>query len=333
MYMLALGLMNQIRGPLMRIIYRSCTLALAILIAMPHAEPIAPPKNSPGRTETDSSIKSDGQSDVALKWTGEVVGVHDGDSLTILRNSEVKVKIRLVAIDAPELGQEFGAQSQKQLSKYVLGKHVHVFSQGLDRYGRTLARVVVGNRDVNRSMISTGSAWHYRQYSDSVSLQKAEDRARKTNRGLWSSGTAKPPWEFRKSGRTKTAEPANALATQPTGLTVYITATGTKYHVEGCRYLNKSSKPISLTQATETYDACKVCKPPRAAAVATTNSKPNSTRVDAGSTAGRNSESKLTHWITISSRKRHNSSCRWYMNSKGRRCTYNDGIACKVCGG
>jgi len=39
------------------------------------------------------------------------------------------------------------------------------------------------------------------------------------------------------------------------------------------------------------------------------------------------------HWITNSSSKRHNSACRYYMNSKGRFCGPNEGIACKICGG
>ena len=39
------------------------------------------------------------------------------------------------------------------------------------------------------------------------------------------------------------------------------------------------------------------------------------------------------YWMTTSSHKRHNSSCRYYMNSKGRLCGPTDGIPCKICGG
>jgi len=39
------------------------------------------------------------------------------------------------------------------------------------------------------------------------------------------------------------------------------------------------------------------------------------------------------YWMTISSSKRHNSSCRYFMNSKGRFCGPNEGIPCKLCGG
>jgi hypothetical protein len=40
-----------------------------------------------------------------------------------------------------------------------------------------------------------------------------------------------------------------------------------------------------------------------------------------------------THWLTLSSGVRHNSTCRWFKNSKGRMCGPDEGRACKVCGG
>src|SRR4051812_11665983 len=40
----------------------------------------------------------------------------------------------------------------------------------------------------------------------------------------------------------------------------------------------------------------------------------------------------LDHWLTLSSSKRHNSSCRYFHNSNGRPCTKDEGIACKICG-
>ncbi|WKV08158.1 ComEC/Rec2 family competence protein [Thermoanaerobacterium sp. CMT5567-10] len=47
-------------------------------------------------------------------------------------------------------------------------------------------------------------------------------------------------------------------------VTVYITATGKKYHRDGCRYLSKSKIPISLSQAkAEGYTPCSVCDPPQ----------------------------------------------------------------------
>jgi len=45
--------------------------------------------------------------------------------------------------------------------------------------------------------------------------------------------------------------------------TVYITKTGEKYHVDGCRYLSKSKIAISLNDATQRgFTACSICRPP-----------------------------------------------------------------------
>jgi competence protein ComEC len=47
-------------------------------------------------------------------------------------------------------------------------------------------------------------------------------------------------------------------------ITVYITKSGTKYHSGGCRYLSKSQKPISLSDAKNGgYTPCSRCNPPR----------------------------------------------------------------------
>jgi hypothetical protein len=44
-------------------------------------------------------------------------------------------------------------------------------------------------------------------------------------------------------------------------------------------------------------------------------------------------QAETAFWITNSSRKRHNSSCRYYKNSGGRACAKDEGIPCKICGG
>jgi hypothetical protein len=45
--------------------------------------------------------------------------------------------------------------------------------------------------------------------------------------------------------------------------TVYITRSGKKYHLDGCRYLTASKIAISLKEAkAKGYTACKVCHPP-----------------------------------------------------------------------
>ena len=53
--------------------------------------------------------------------------------------------------------------------------------------------------------------------------------------------------------------------------TVYVTATWSKYHNEGCRYLKRSCYSISLQDAVDQgYTACSVCNPPALTASKTT---------------------------------------------------------------
>lgn len=40
-----------------------------------------------------------------------------------------------------------------------------------------------------------------------------------------------------------------------------------------------------------------------------------------------------THWISSSSGVRHNATCRYYRNSRGRECAAEEGRPCKICGG
>ena len=74
---------------------------------------------------------------------GKVVGVADGDTVTVLSAKNKRYKIRLQGVDAPELRQAFGRQSKKSLSDLVFGQPVRVQLQGKDRYGRWLGKVLV----------------------------------------------------------------------------------------------------------------------------------------------------------------------------------------------
>ena len=59
---------------------------------------------------------------------------------------------------------------------------------------------------------------------------------------------------------------AGAVVAKPaaTSATVYITRTGEKYHLAGCRYLARSQIPIKLADAkAQGYTPCSVCKPPK----------------------------------------------------------------------
>ena len=153
-------------------------------------------RHNPGRLAAVVLLWLLAWSSVAFAWTGKVVGVHDGDTLSVLRNGRA-IKLRLNAIDAPELHQSFGQQSRKSLSGLCYGRFASVEPVSQDKYDRIVARVLCGGRDVNAEQLRRGMAWHYTQYSHSQELQALEDEARSHRRGLWSSGKAEPPWNYR----------------------------------------------------------------------------------------------------------------------------------------
>lgn len=138
--------------------------------------------------------------------TLKVVGVHDGDTITGVTQANEQVKVRLDAIDAPELKQPFGQAAKKALGDKVFGKTVTVTTKKKDRYGRTVGHILLGKRDINLEMLEEGMAWQYREYSKNKRLQQAEDEAKAGKKGLWKDPNPTPPWEWRKTEKDRKAQ-------------------------------------------------------------------------------------------------------------------------------
>ena len=130
-----------------------------------------------------------------------VVSVHDGDTLTVLIERR-QVKVRLADIDAPELGQPFGANSKRSLSELCHGKPATLDVRGQDRYKRTIAQVTCAGTDANAEQVRRGLAWTYTRYARvSSPLFAIQQNAQAAHRGLWSDPAPVPPWDWRRNGR------------------------------------------------------------------------------------------------------------------------------------
>lgn len=138
---------------------------------------------------------------------GVVVGVSDGDTITVLDAGKQQYKIRLSGIDAPEKSQPYGESSKESLSEMVFGKTVSITWDKQDRYGRTVGKINLGGQDINLEQVRRGMAWHYKAYiheqpfEDQKNYGEAETAARVSRRGLWRDSTPTAPWDYRRKGR------------------------------------------------------------------------------------------------------------------------------------
>ena len=130
---------------------------------------------------------------------GIVTNVHDGDTITVNGSN-----IRLDSIDAPELAQTYGAQSQANLSRLVMGQSVKVAYTKYDKYGRIVGAVfTTACQYANLEQVINGSAWFYRAYQCEISasgrnlFDQAESSAKATRSGLWAEPSPTAPWAYR----------------------------------------------------------------------------------------------------------------------------------------
>jgi len=185
----------------------------------------------------------------AAMLQGEVVGIVDGDTLTLLVD-QTPHKIRLAAIDCPEAGQPWGSRARQALADKVFRKQVVVEVIDKDRYGRLVGTVRLDGRDINREMVSEGHAWAYRQYLHDNSLLELEAEAKSAGIGLWSLAEAVPPWQWRRGGAAASESgtlPASAGLAEPSEdgarcvIKGNISADGKKiYHLPGQRYYSRT---------------------------------------------------------------------------------------------
>jgi len=134
---------------------------------------------------------------------GRVVGVSDGDTVTVLDENNKPNKIRLSGIDAPEKAQAYGQKSKESLSELVFGKSVDVEWNKQDRYGRTVGKIMLDGVDICLEQVKRGMAWHYKQYQneqalhDRVAYAESENLARSNRTGLWQDASPVEPSAFR----------------------------------------------------------------------------------------------------------------------------------------
>jgi endonuclease YncB( thermonuclease family) len=139
--------------------------------------------------------------------TARVTRISDGDTLTVVDRRGHEYRVRLLGIDAPELGQPYSQVARSHLARLIGNQAVRITWEKKDRYDRLLAFVSRDGTNFNLALVSAGLAWFYRAYEKDLPLaerqrlDRAEAEARSSRRGLWQEPSPVPPWDYRAAQR------------------------------------------------------------------------------------------------------------------------------------
>ncbi|KKQ25555.1 MAG: Thermonuclease [Candidatus Roizmanbacteria bacterium GW2011_GWC2_37_13] len=118
----------------------------------------------------------------------KVTKVLDGDTIVL----ETGEKLRYLGIDAPEWNDRWGEEAKKFNEEMVLGKkaRIELDRVKLDKYGRILGYVWIGDILVNEALVERGYAKVNLIKGEAKPkhldrLKKAEDWARDHHDGVW----------------------------------------------------------------------------------------------------------------------------------------------------
>jgi endonuclease YncB( thermonuclease family) len=143
----------------------------------------------------------------AASVSGEVARVDDGDTLVVLDAEKRAHTVRLLGVDAPELGQESGEAAKNNLSRLAWGRAVLAECRTALPPSTRLCVVRVGGQDIGLTQIVEGMAWRSRAdaaqqtRTERADYDQAEFMAKIRRRGLWNAKNPTPPWDWRAKHR------------------------------------------------------------------------------------------------------------------------------------
>ena len=140
--------------------------------------------------------------------TGRVVNVSSGDTLMIVDRTNLRHKIHLLGVAAPDILQDFGQTSRTGLSATAFNQQVQASCRVQDQMHHKLCIVYQGGLDIGLKQLREGMAWanpahdKYLSVQERSIYQQGEFFAKIHRGGLWNSKNPTPPWMFR-NGRSE----------------------------------------------------------------------------------------------------------------------------------
>lgn len=203
---------------------------------------------------------------------GKVVGVSDGDTVTVLSIDKQQIKVRLYGVDCPEKAQDYGQKAKQFTSDLVFGKIVDLEKVDQDRYGRTVGIVKAGGKVLNEELLKNGFAWQYSQYCkrpECSQWKQYEEQARSSKAGLWAGKDPIAPWSFRhgdkagqKESQTQVSSSTSASSSAGNGQ-FHGNINSHIFHAPGCKNYDCKNCTESFSSRDEAlkagYKPCSGC--------------------------------------------------------------------------
>lgn len=130
--------------------------------------------------------------------SAEVIAVVDGDTIDVRTRDGTEARVRLIGLDAPEIGRDgaadecYAQEARDWLDAELYGVTVQLEADptqdDADRYGRLLRHVYTDGQSAALGSIAAGAAYEYTYdapYQHQAEHQAAEAEARADQLGLW----------------------------------------------------------------------------------------------------------------------------------------------------
>ena len=140
----------------------------------------------------------------AQAWPGDVLTIHDGDTVRVQPADGEAVSIRVYGVDCPELGQPHGAEARNMTAQLLNGRRVEIIpAQTRKSYKREVAGVVLLDDMIvlQDALISAGLAWVDNRFCRMAVCdlwRQHQADAKAARRGLWADDSPIPPWTWRR---------------------------------------------------------------------------------------------------------------------------------------
>ena len=143
----------------------------------------------------------------------------------------------------------YGNDARRALQgELAIGAEVSLRTKATDRYGRTVAEVMVGTTNINQSMVATGVAFVYWQYiegCDRETYSRLENEARLKSLGIWAvPGGIQRPWDYRRGRKTGSG------SNNSSGSAARSSQSGSRYR---CKQIGSWAKAQELLRQGHSY--------------------------------------------------------------------------------